>query len=150
MKRLVLVTAALFVAASGCSSVAPEPTPQDPNIVDQVGLPASAVQQISAIIAEKQARTPAQRKVSSDLLYRKNGRFKTMAARAGVELQSLATVDAQGRIMVDMKVRDQSAADLVALNGGTVLSAAPTHNSMRAMVPIDSVETLAASDQVVA
>src|SRR5262245_52575776 len=78
---------ALFVSACGlagigiagtlgCEAQAPEPP------AGQVALPLSAITQMQDLLAEKDARTPAQKKISSQLLYLRSGRF-TPAPGAG-------------------------------------------------------------------
>src|SRR5580765_2380756 len=76
MKRLWLPLVAVF-AAAGCSSDAPSPTPGGKG---NVQLSPAVIAQMEALIAEKSARTPAQRKISSSLLYAKSGRFDAVLA----------------------------------------------------------------------
>ncbi|NJM31425.1 MAG: hypothetical protein HC855_16270 [Rhizobiales bacterium] len=84
MKRLSSLLAISLVTLAGCASDATSPdSDTPPGDDDQAGteLPASAVAQIEALIAEKAAWSPTQRKISSHLLYAKNGRFAARYAR---------------------------------------------------------------------
>ena len=74
LRVLALLALALLIAAcSGDSS--PQSSPGNvvaappPELEVAVELPESAIEQMKALTAEKAARTPAQRKISSQLLY---------------------------------------------------------------------------------
>src|SRR4051812_17637726 len=67
MKRVLVVGVALAVV--GCSASSPLPVGTD----QAAALPPEVVSQLETLLAEKAARTPSQRKISSQLLYRRNG-----------------------------------------------------------------------------
>src|ERR1043165_1892873 len=73
VERLLLPLAAGVLAAAGCSSdpANSPPTSRDPGAT----LSPQAIAEIEGLIREKESRTPAQRKISSALLYAKSGRF---------------------------------------------------------------------------
>ena len=149
-------TAALFAAfvSAGCGDDLEDPDEGpgdlDPGAPPEEGaaeLPPSAVEQIEALIAEKEARTPAQRKISSQLLYLKSGRFASSIAPASSknptkQVQSLIDVDPMGRALVDIKGDAALRAQVEAL-GGTVVDSSVAQRSIRAWVPVDGIETLA-------
>src|SRR5262249_13073721 len=118
-------------------------------------LPASALQQIDALIAEKAARTPEQRKIASALLYAKSGRFAALAPHKGTDknnqLRSLMEYDAIGRVLIDVKgnVGAGIPARISAL-GGQVVTTSVTHGSVRAWLALERMETLAADPNVTA
>jgi hypothetical protein len=105
--------------------------------------------QMEALIAEKAARTPAQRKVASSLLYAKSGRFDAALAATrdpGKQITSLNQVDTQGRVLVDVR-GDMSAVGgrITSLGGSTVDLRS---RSARVWMPLDTVEQLAADPAV--
>src|SRR5437868_5907472 len=108
MKRLALFIATGALAVSACADpIAPPPDQTGSGGDDsQVQLPATAVAQIEALIAEKAARTPAQRKISSQLLYAASGRVASATADTKDptrRITSLAPLDGKGRALVDIK-----------------------------------------------
>jgi subtilisin-like proprotein convertase family protein len=141
MKRLLVVGAAL-AAVLGCSASEPLPVGTGPT----VNLPPEVVAQIQALLAEKAARTPVQRKISSQLLYQRNGLLAPPA-----DLRPLDAPDAQGRVLVDIKHSlGASLETRVADLGGTVTQASASHSSLRAWVPLTRIEELAGDATVLA
>jgi hypothetical protein len=100
-------------------------------------------------LSEKAARTPAQQKINSQLLYeiyRRRGdaeRKRVPPEPTGVR------VDAGGLTLVDVRT-DQTAAlqRLIVRAGGTVLSTSARDRSVIARVPVLTLETLAANPAV--
>ncbi|HEY5952126.1 MAG TPA: S8 family serine peptidase, partial [Kofleriaceae bacterium] len=144
MKRLWFVVAAgVSGSLVGCGS----DTPPDDDA--KVQLPASAVSQMEALIADKAARTPAQKKISSQLLYAQSGRFADAVAPTkdpDKRITSLSQVDARGRVLVDI-AGDVSDAQIQAL-GGSLVGTSTVHRTSRAWLPLDRLEELAASASV--
>jgi hypothetical protein len=144
MKKLWFVVAAgvsssLVGCASGTSS----------DVDEQLELPPSAVQQIEGLLAEKAARSPAQRKISSQLLYAKTGRFAAALAPTkdpDKRITSLSQTDARGRVLVDI-AGDVTDAQIQAL-GGNLVGASSVHHSARAWLPLDRLEELATGSSV--
>jgi hypothetical protein len=131
-----LVLAALLAAAG-------------PTAAQPLALPAQAAQQIQALIAEKGARSPAERKIGSHLLYTARMR-RGLAAAPGVPLlRSDVDVDADGRALVDMRaeVTGDLLAEIGAL-GGAVLGSHPELRSVRARLPLAALETIAQRSDV--
>jgi hypothetical protein len=112
-------------------------------------LPAVAVRQIEALMAEKANRTPAQRKISSHLLHEARvRRGETIAdgistKRANVRVGSDGLVEVDIRTAISPAVQQQ-----IAEFGGTFVSDLPSHQGIRARVPIDSLEAIAALPDV--
>jgi subtilisin-like proprotein convertase family protein len=153
MKRLriaaMAMAAALISACGGGSGSAP---PADPvSNGEQSLLPATAVAQIEELIQEKNARTPAQRKISSQLLYAKSGRFGKSVAKLGAdpaknpdEIVSLLQADKEGRILCDVKGDlggglERRIQDVA----GEVVASSEIHRSVRAWIPLEKIEALA-------
>ena len=136
------VIARLAVLAALCLGAGPagaQPAPIAPGLAAQV----------RALQAEKAARTPAQRKLSSQLLYAARMRRGLPVAEGIPALRTEVRVDPAGRTLVDL--RAQATARLLAritALGGQVLSQVPAARALRARVPLDALETLAAEPEV--
>jgi Subtilase family/IPT/TIG domain len=109
----------------------------------------SARQQIESLIAEKRHRTPAQRKLDSQLLTAiKLKRGEPMSADVPT-LRIDVKTDAQGRALVDL---DATVSDdllkQIKILGGEVINSFPQFNAIRAQVPLSALETLAARADV--
>ena len=102
--------------------------------------PGTANQQIAAQLAAKAQRTPAQRKVSSQLL---NARRAADALRQAGE----SVVDEM--VMVDIRA-DVTPAVLARRRalGGTVINSVARYRAIRARLPLDAVEKLATLDAI--
>jgi hypothetical protein len=110
----------------------------------------SARQQIQALAAEKQSRTPAQRKVDSNLLYEAKQR-RGLAIAAGVPtLQTFIQVGPRGEVVVDITatITDSLLASLARL-GGSVVDVQARYRSVRAVMPLQAVEMLAEHPDVI-
>lgn len=133
-----------LAGASACAAViltlAPVPArAAEPN------LPGPIMQQIAALQQAKEARTPAQRKLDSQLIYGiKMSRGEPVAV--GVPTQRLDFApDAEGRVVVDITatITDALVAEVQRL-GGLVINKHSRFNAMRARMPLAQLETLAA------
>jgi Subtilase family len=110
-----------------------------------------ALRQIAALFAEKKARTPAERKLDTALLYaHRRSRGEMMVAglapldrvadRANVRM-GMVVVDIRAVVTEDLR---QAVADL----GGSVVSAHPAFGALRARVPVHRLVELAARPEV--
>lgn len=100
-------------------------------------------------VSEKAARTPAQQKINSQLLY-EIYRRRGEAERKGVPSEPTGVrVDADGRVLVDIRT-DQTTAlpRLIVRAGGRVLSTSAGDRSVIARVPVLKLEALAADPAV--
>lgn len=134
---LIALTAAFFVQRSTSAQVQ-----GDADLSPQV------LQQINELILEKQSRTDAQRKLDSRLVYAVK---EAMGVRLTDSIDVLPTLDSLDRaaagVLVD--VRATATADVAAAisqMGGAVLSTSDT--VLRARVPVEQLETLAALPEV--
>src|SRR5579885_452634 len=109
----------------------------------------SAINQILEIEAKKAARTPAQRKIDSQLL----GASQAMSARQAMPGDSVVSaripLQSDGTILLDIKadVSDQLLARIRSL-GGTVINAFGKYKSIRAALPPNQIEQLASASEV--
>jgi len=100
-------------------------------------------------VSEKAARTPAQQKINSQLLY-EIYRRRGEAELKGVPSEPTGVrIDAAGRVLVDIRT-DQTAAlsRLIVRAGGRVLSTSAADRSVIARVPVLKLEVLAADPAV--
>ena len=112
-------------------------------------LPARAVRQIQSLLSAKVRRTPAQRKVSSQLL---DARRKPRPKPTATGLASLQETDPEAkeeRVMVDIRAAVTPAVlTRIRELGGTVINSVPKYQAIRAQVPLRTVEMLAALDEI--
>jgi hypothetical protein len=105
-------------------------------------LPRVGVQ--GASVSEKQARTPAQRKINSQLLieiYRRRGQAAAKRVPAGA---TGVKIDEAGRALVDVRADVTPALESrVTALGGIIVSSSPEHRSTIAWVPLLRLERLA-------
>ena len=112
-------------------------------------LSAKTVRQIQSLLSAKVRRTPAQRKVSSQLLEaRRTPRRKPTAAGSG-RLQETDRQATEERVMVDIRA-DVTPAVLTRIRelGGTVINSVPKYQAIRAQIPLRAGVRLAALDEV--
>jgi hypothetical protein len=119
-----------------------------PLLAQRHPLPERARAQISALLADKLAWTPAQQKMDSQLIYAARVmRGEPMAAGFPLVPGALdrVRIDRQGIVTLDVKAA-VDAALLTALRGlgGQILSAHPRYGAVRVQMPISRVEEVAA------
>ena len=103
------------------------------------GLPLVAVRRIETAMAEKARRTPAQRKIGSLLL----GVLRDPAVPRGLDL------DDAGRVLVDITADvSQVLLDRITALGGSVVDSFERYRAVRARLPTEALEALAAEDAV--
>src|SRR5262249_22246612 len=116
---------------------------QDQSPADK-GISESALQQIQALIDEKESRTPAQQKIDSQLLYAMKMRQGQMIARGIEKLNTEVVTDDDGRTVVDISafvtgglLRRLRAA------GAYVMYSDARYNVIQALAPLDRLERIA-------
>lgn len=134
----------LMLLACGSSSLfasAALQRPADQRIGDE------AARQIAELTAEKRARTPAQRKIDSQLLYAlKQRRGETR----GVPSEPVPIkLDAQGRTLVDITAKvSASLISKIKRLGVEVVSRSERYHTIRVNVALEKLERLAALKEV--
>ena len=133
----VVLLASLFTAAVEGQGRAQQPSAQASS-----ESPGTTDRQIKARLAAKTQRTPAQRKVSSQLL---DARRAAVAARR--QARGAAPVDEL--VMVDIRA-DVTPAVLARIRvlGGTVINSVARYRAIRARLPLEAVEKLATLDAI--
>jgi subtilisin-like proprotein convertase family protein len=149
-----LVGALLGGATFGCSSSDLSPTSSsgsessessersEGSTQTQAAISPAALAQIGQLLAEKAARSPAQRKISSQLLYALQG-MPLGAGTQPVRLESTSTIDDRGRVLVDVKGElSPELLERVEQLEGAVVSRSDAHHSLRAWLPLERLEAL--------
>lgn len=106
-----------------------------------------SVGQSQTIADEKRSRTPAQKKIDSQLLYaikQKRGELNGLPT-----MRTAIKVDAQGRTVVDITsaVPTRLVSKIKRL-GGEVISVSEKYHTVRAVLALDKLEALASSKEV--
>ncbi len=117
---------------------------------EQVQIGPQALPQIQALLAEKAARTGAQQKISSALLYASKMQRGKPIANGVQRLRTRVQVETDGTTLVDIKadVNETVLAQVEAL-GATIVNNFPQYHAIRARIPLDQVEALALLPQVI-
>ena len=110
----------------------------------------SALAQISALDAEKTARTPTQRKIDSQLLYALKGMRHQAIAPGVATLRTTVTPDNAGMVTADIDARVNGVLLKQILRlGGAIINNFPQQNAIHASIPLSQVETIAALPGVI-
>jgi hypothetical protein len=159
-----VILAALALAASGSSLILRQASAQKGGAqggVQKGGtkggaatLSIEAQRQISALLAEKQSRTPEQRKISAHLLNAMRA-HRGLAMTQGGEVRALNSAmtmvkpNSDGQVLVNIKgaVTKEMAMTIEKL-GGVVENASVTAGVIRALVPLNALEELAGNPNV--
>jgi len=104
---------------------------------------------IAALLEEKAARTPSQRKLGSQLLYAARMQRGAPVARGIARLHTPVEIDAEGRVLVDVRGRvGEPLLREIRELGGSVVASVPRFGAVRARMPLAAVEALAAHSAV--
>lgn len=112
----------------------------------------SAQRQVQAILADKAAWTPAQRKMATSLLMAHRESLGRAMVRGVAPLRRTADrarVDGAGRVVVDIDALvTESVLQAITDAGGEVISSYPAFRAIRARVPIRRIDEIAALPEV--
>ncbi len=109
----------------------------------------SALEQIRAIEEQKDARTPEQMKMDSHLVEACDEARQGIATLAAPEVAAEFATDAVERILIDIDaVVSDELLDAIEDLGGEIVSSVAEFNSVRALLPLESMEILAARSDV--
>lgn len=110
---------------------------------------AQAITQIAALQQEKASWTHIQRKIQSKLLITTKQRLRRPMAEGMPSLRPTIEIDADGMTLVDIKAKVTDALlGNIRERGGLVISSFPRFDAIRAMVPIATIEEIAAEDAI--
>ncbi len=122
---------------------------QSKGIAENAGLSAEGLQQIAALLAEKESRTPEQRKLASQLLQAvRESRGQQMATGVTLEPAGI-NADNSGMVLVDItaSVSDALLENIEKL-GGEIIFPSAEYKAVRARIPLSTVETIAGYSEV--
>ena len=112
-------------------------------------LNAQAREQIRILQEEKAARTPAQRKIDSQLVHALRKKRFGLVAPGLTSLKVDLEIEADGRVLVDLRAKvTPELLEFIERNGGKVVNSFEKDNAVRAQVPLDRIEGLAARPEV--
>jgi uncharacterized repeat protein (TIGR01451 family) len=109
----------------------------------------SALRQIQALEQEKISRSAVHRKLDSQFVFRLKQNHGQVIAPGVKALQADVKFEPDGRVLVDLdaKVTDNLLAQINAA-GGTVINSVANFHAVRALVPLEQLETLAGLPEV--
>jgi uncharacterized repeat protein (TIGR01451 family) len=139
-KASLVVSAALFVLPSIALGAGPEDLP--------IGRGARA--QVAALLEEKESRTPAQRKIDSNILYEMRLRRGEKVAEGLATLETGLSVDSDGLVAVEIRahVTDSFLKGLAA-RSAAIFDVSKAYRTVAARVPVSEIEALAEMSEVV-
>ncbi|MDS4025681.1 MAG: S8 family serine peptidase, partial [Candidatus Contendobacter sp.] len=131
-----------WIAALMLSIISPAGAQQSQS---EVGFAPAVISQMNALWQEKASRTLAQRKIGSALLYELKRRRGDPLMNQVPTLRSAVQITDDGTTLVDIKavVADELLSQIKSV-GGTVINSFPQYRAIRASIPIDQIEGLAA------
>ena len=136
------IVSRLGALASAVLLVWPVSAQQSPRV--DVDLPPDILFQIEALMDEKAERTPAQQKVSSELLELRvepDGSVVRWSFSGERDLSELVTVDVRADVTPEVLGRIDEM-------GGSVVSSSPQYRAIRARIPLATVFALAELDEI--
>ena len=110
---------------------------------------ARAETQIAAVIKDKEARTPAQKKLDSHLIYAAREAADGQAFKALPQFRSNVKLGGKGRVVVEIKgTITPELLEAIAAQGGKVVESYPASGLVRVKMPVLNLEGLAARPEV--
>src|SRR6266850_4145287 len=104
----------------------------------------NVLEQIRALQTEKEQRTPAQKKMDSQLIYALRLQLGQPIARGVTNLRLLTRTEPDGRHLVDIEANVTPALlDAIAQAGGQVMNSSPRFGEVRARLPLSQIEGIA-------
>ncbi len=139
---LLAVCAGAAAAAGGLSNAGRRASAAPPQ--EEPGISPEALAQIESLIAEKESRTGAERKIDSQLIYEMKMRRGEWIADRVAAVETDVEYNDDGKVVVDIKadVSDGLLSQLRA-GGADILNTVAGAQSIRASVPLDNVEAIA-------
>ena len=115
----------------------------------EVKMSENAARQINSLIQEKESRTPAQRKIDSQLLYAaKQNRGESITNEVS-SLEVNVNADEKGFVPVDIQATvTRDLLKLITRLGGEIVFASSQYHSVTARLPLQALEQIAALEDV--
>jgi hypothetical protein len=113
-------------------------------------LTSSTSYQKSNLRCGKTVRTPAQKKISSHLLYELKKRRGDAKSHEFETLETIVEVDSNGETLVDIKAEvNETVLSRIQALEGKVISSFAQYQAIRARIPIEKIEVLAELPEVI-
>ena len=137
-----------FNSSGRAIAASPQPTPPPKQTSDR-GISQEALQQIAALNQEKESRTPAQKKIDSNVLYKIKQKRGEIAAGLP-NLDTGLSMDSDGLLTVDItaNVSDKVISKLHQIHAN-IIGIYPQYRSIRASVPLEQIESLAGIPDII-
>jgi hypothetical protein len=117
---------------------------QEPQLIS------SASHQKGTLLCGKATRTPAQKKISSLLLYELKKRRGEAISPEFETLETNVEVDSNGQTLVDIKAEvNETVLSRIQALDGKVISSFAQYQAIRARIPIEKIEVLAELPEVI-
>ncbi len=101
-------------------------------------------EQIESLQAEKLSRTPAQRKLDSQLVYAVRQQRQGFVSRKVLLLRPDLGIEADGRVLVDIRAEvGPGLLDFIERNGGRIINSFERYHAIRALLPLNAMEIVA-------
>ena len=139
--RWIAVIASVLLAWLLATTVQGQAPAQQPSAQAGGESPGTSSGQIEALLAEKEQRTAAQRKVSSQLLDARRAADARRQEPGEIVEDKIVTVDIRAEVVPEVLSRIRAL-------GGSVINSVPQYRAIRARLPLDAVENLAELDAV--
>jgi hypothetical protein len=140
---LVIITTAAALAV-GAGHTAAQSAGSPPRQIS-----ATAALQIQMLMQEKRSRTPSQRKIHSGLLMSIKRQRSDALFNALPTLRTSGFVNRDGTALVDITADvDDALIEAIEAAGGSIVNSHPRFRAVRATVPLDAVEGIAARPEV--
>ena len=116
---------------------------------EDLGISPEALAQIEALIREKESRTDTERKMDSQLIYEAKMERGEVIADGVRRLDTDVQYSYDGRTVVDISANvSESLLAQLSQNGAEILETVAEKNSVRAAVPVENLEAIAALSDV--
>lgn len=117
--------------------------------VNETKIGDEALRQMTALLEEKELRTPAQQKIDSNLLYEARRQRGQEMARGVPMLDTGINVDELGGVTVDIRAEvTRELLEAIQSAGGTIIDSLAAYRSVTARMPISAIESLAERNDV--
>lgn len=111
---------------------------------DKLKIGPDALRQFEALMQEKESRTPEQKKIDSQLLYKLKQNRGELRAPGIENLAANIQADANGNVLLDLRAKVTPALlEAIRKLGGEIISAHEQFDAIRARLPLDAIEPIA-------
>src|SRR5262245_10745248 len=148
-----LLTSTLIIFSAGGLSLAgwlfSNGVPRAGATAQQIDISPEALEQIEALITEKESRVGAQQKMDSQLIYELKMRRGEMIAEGVRTLETDLPYNDQGKVILDLEATvNDDLLNRLRSYGADIVNSVPEDNNVRIQVEISQIEAIAALPEV--